>query len=167
MNNYNNNIVKLSKIDLCENLPEILLFGIDYRYFDTNFSSWKNSSIRKWLNNEFGYTTFRNCELEMIDDTYSGYNLYLGETYYDKVFLLYKEEAEELLESEMKCEFTEWVINTYNLSDRACSWWLRSPGEPVNNKYICSVDANGKISESGNLVTINSGIRPAIRIKLK
>ncbi len=144
-------------------------------YNDDKSITWKDSTIRNWLNTEFFTGSFTEAEQNMIlnttvknDDNDSGYNVTeAGEDTEDKVFLLslkdiiqpgYGFSDQYLAESESRIArnsegFCDW-------------WWLRSPGN--FDFQAARVDDNGKADSNGlNVINSNGGIRPALIIDLK
>lgn len=123
--------------------------------------TWKDSEIRKWLNNEFTEEYFSPDEQSRIlisnvnNEDNPNYHTPGGEPTSDKVFLL--------------------SINDVNsfIPDKEAralgyTWWLRSPGSNQNNVAI--VDSYGNVNMSGNIAS-NSfgkyGIRPAMWISVR
>ena len=99
--------------------------------------TWKTSSIRKWLNNDFYTTVFNDVEQKKIADTLikteinSKYENIGEDNTEDKVFLLSEEEAESLFmnDEERKAKTTEYAKKKGIYIDKKteCSrWWLRS-----------------------------------------
>ena len=109
--------------------------------FDRETSDYQNSEIRKHINSVLANILTKNgAELETV--SLQGLD--------DKVFLLSKEEAEELPTNIRK--FSEW-------------WWLRSPRNFSNN-YTTFVSYDGYVFIDGGYVNNVSGcVRPAIIIK--
>ncbi len=126
---------------------------------------WSQSTLRKWLNEEFYKSSFDNDEKECIKETNS-----------DKVTLL---SAEDIL-SEKEWEEYSWIRNDNPLlsyyknlkvkgliskQDRSLGsdWWLRS-ASPYYNYDVGYVLSDGSFSE----ITVHNpeGVRPAIYLKL-
>lgn len=126
-------------------------------------TSWKNSSARSWLNDEFLNTAFTEQEQEIIVETQTekGCN--------DHVFLLSYTEATRYLRSEDSriCEPTNHVASQEadapttreTKNGTAVWWWLRSMAEDNSQAYF--VNFEGKIYT--NMVGNNYlSLRPAI-----
>ena len=119
---------------------------------------WEESSVSKWLNEEFINEAFSIDEQKMI--------IANSEIHNDKVFLLSQEEAERYLVSaeSRKCHPTERVAgngSTYSY----IVWWLRTRGS--NPFYIVYVDTEGDIDQRGRPGQFNYyGVRPAIWVDL-
>lgn len=109
--------------------------------FDRETSDYKNSEIRKHINSVLvNILTKNGAELETA--SLQGLD--------DKVFLLSKEEAEELPTNIRK--FSDW-------------WWLRTPGNL--NIDAASVNIVGSVNFRGRDVLNDSGtVRPAITVKV-
>ena len=145
-------------------------YGLEPKAFNTKriHITWENSSLRKWLNEDFLYTAF--CEDErsaiLITNT--------EENTQDSVFLLsYKEAFEQYLpEKDMrKCAPTEYAKSkgamtgsNYTFDKLAGAWWLRSPGNyDLSALYI--IDDGGLWDQ---FVDINDiVVRPALWLNSK
>lgn len=153
------------------------LFAHCFNEDSSDGNRWKTSSLRNYLNSTFWETAFSaeekkkvvNCMLEHPDHTK------------DNVFVLSKEEAENLLTQNErtfgngKCHgfsrnswggsyfrsgscstcFTEGYKNGYGI---CC--WLRSP---YSGGRMCNVSSGGNIND--NSVDCNFSIRPALYLK--
>jgi len=140
----------------------------DMKYNDNSEEdnvTWENSSIRKWLNNEFYDTAFTDEEKDVIVETTlineNSAASYESSTV-DKVFLLSLSEVDKYIN----------IGNDKYAYDRICSfdddivssWWLRAPFK--KNQVFSAINADGlaNVYFSGNY---ELGVRPAIWIKLK
>lgn len=123
-------------------------YALEYKQYNTYAEdvTWKNCSLRKWLNDDFLNTAFSDEEKAIIPafnvetETNSKYSTGSGKSTQDRVFLLSTAEAEEYLSS-MSCEATDYAIA--NCSDsishaKICRWWLRSPGFTEDRAAYCS-----------------------------
>ena len=101
--------------------------------------NWRNSTIRKWLNDEF-VNTFSNDDKEKIIITEH-------ENVNDKIFLL------------DKSEFIRTRKNIFNINEE---WWLRPSGTGYIEYYSVDKSLNIKTScEKSN----EKAVRPAVYIK--
>ncbi len=127
---------------------------------------WEDSSLRKWLTNDFFYTAFNSDEIELIQETTIPEN-YIKE----KIFLLNVEEAKKYFDSdkEREAKATEYAkANGVYISDGVeyCWWWLRSSG--MDLQTAADVLKDGVVNTRGADVDNNYGtVRPALWIKLK
>ena len=128
--------------------------------------SWKNSSIRSWLNNTFVNKAFTAQEKKSIistqhinpdfyDDSESERS-WLGTTT-DTVFLLSSGETDKYFSSDSarKAEGTEYACNKGKSA--SWYWWLRS----ANNIEYAGFVSEGELG-FGEEVDRNMGIRPAM-----
>ena len=132
--------------------------------------SWKNSSIRSWLNKTFLNGAFTAQEKKSIistqhtnpdfyDDSESERN-WLGTTT-DTVFLLSSGEADKYFSSDSarKAEGTEYACNKGKSA--SWYWWLRS----ANNIEYAGFVSEGELGYDEE-VDRNMGIRPAMWIEI-
>ena len=89
--------------------------------------TWKNSTIRTWLNNDFYNNAFSSEERSKIFDTTFATD---GVETTDKVFLLDEEDASFLPLSIRKAKATDHVSTTH------CYWFLRNTGSASNAAYV-------------------------------
>lgn len=163
-------------------------FGLDCQQFHNveDIATWKNSTLREWLNSVFLNKAFNSFEQERIMSVIVDNGIKQGNPKHytsggdhtqDKVFLLSYNEANEYL-AISNCSFnnTEHFANTayahkklgqiYKnnrfINAQDCGWWLRSPGE--NYTSATQVYKNIAISKGVNWY---SYIRPAIWIKIE
>ena len=125
--------------------------------------TWKDSTIRKYLNSDFLYD-FDDREKNMIFSTMikneknTEYGTSGGEDTIDAVFLLSTNDIKYLFVDD-----NDRIPEVDEVNAKWC--WLRSPGG--NNSYASIVDANGAVSEGGNAVNNKEGgFRPAMWITL-
>lgn len=144
-------------------------------------NTWRECSLRKWLNNTFYSRAFDAKEQESIlassvsADRNPVYNTYPGRESEDSVFLLSISEVEKYLvgSDEMMCVPTDYAIQQGVFTSRRCKvdgkdtcwWWLRTPGERVY--YTALVDDAGLIYDVGDDAN-NSviAVRPCIRVRV-
>lgn len=113
--------------------------------------SWRDSTIRAWLNNNFYDSAFSSEEMKFICNATFSTN---GIETTDKVFLLDEDEASYLPKSLRKAKATNYVSTSY------CYWFLRSTGSASNVAYV-SYDGEVGYYED---VDRNWWIRPAMWI---
>ena len=104
--------------------------------------SWENSSIRKWLNNDF-FKGFSKEDLAKIIDNNTDNKVM------DKAFLLSAEEFSEYSNYGLKIKY----------------WWLRDKAEDPTKAMFININ-NGGIMTDGDLVTRLRSVRPCIWISL-
>ncbi len=158
---------------LCEQILNAVSFDKEWK--DT---SWRNSDIREWLNEEFYKKAFSDTERKSIQSTSvktaknETHGTSGGADATDKVFLLSIEEAKKYFADNTKrrAKVTDYAAlkGTYVGSDTSNSgygnWWLRSMGQ--NAMSASFVSSYGKIDSDGkNTNDTSIGIRPAIWIK--
>lgn len=103
--------------------------------------SWKNSSLNKWLNNDFLTAFSKEQQEDILSTKIDSSNC--------KVFLLSQDEAEDLED--------ESILQSEN------DWWLRTKSE-TNAIFVTK---SGSIEEDGKAVVISKGVRPCIWLDLK
>lgn len=89
--------------------------------------TWKNSTIRAWLNSDFYNNAFSSEERSKIFNTTFSTD---GIETTDKVFLLDEEDASALPKSLLTAKATEYVATLH------CYWFLRSTGSVSNVAYV-------------------------------
>lgn len=137
-------------------------------------TTWADSTLRQWLNEDFLTEAFSETEQLLLEETELAnpdnpfYWTPGGENTVDRVFLLNREEAMEYLTGELKrAEVTDYAYakGCYRNGSRNGWWWLRSPG--VYSRDAMYLDANGELSVYGYIVHRPGwAIRPAIWIDL-
>ena len=171
-------------------------YGLGARHYHWKLQdiTWKDCTLRAWLNNEFLRKAFSAEEqaailMTMVDNSksqgYSGWNTDGGSNTMDKVFLLSYAEANHYFGVELwkvtgsdqniaaRVAPTEYAIkigalanSEYQTADGKAAgwWWLRSPGAYQNNAVI--VYAGG---ESGCDIVNKSieVVRPAMWVNLE
>lgn len=136
--------------------------------------SWKDSSLRSWLNADFYMSAFSEDERKQILETDISApgidDLNTPDETRDYVFLLSKDEVKEYFgkKDERCARATDFVENrddtaifVSDLTDHTVFWWLRSSGD--QNNCTQTIGAEGSVSESGFLVSrFDIGVRPAL-----
>lgn len=141
-------------------------YGVDWQKYngEETSTSWEKCTLRSWLNHDFFYSAFSEKEQTIIlttkvsADENPEYNVNPGSDTQDKMFLLSILEADKYFNSnrERTCRF---------IAQDAWFWWLRSPGETLDN--AANVDRDGSINKEGAQVNIvNILVRPAMWIDL-
>jgi len=127
--------------------------------------TWKDCSLRKWLNNDFYQVAFTGEERSVILSTNNDNGE--GIRTIDKVYLLSYNEAKNMFEND-----EDRRVNTTYFSDRDClhvtdgcgSWWLRTRGlEPYEASYVSE---DGNINYLGQWVNSEFDVRPVIKLNL-
>ncbi len=148
-------------------------------------TTWKESNIRRWVNNEFYNDAFSEVEKDNIivtaiyDDENEYYPVTVDEATQDGIFLLNVSEAEHYFASDAdrKALPTDYAIaqgigrSYVREGDRYSGWWLRSIGESESKAAL--VTAGGDIMTEGDYVTgdgtgimgANLGVRPALWVR--
>ena len=132
--------------------------------------TWKDSTVRSWLNNEFYETVFNEKEKNAIlEYTYNNidnpwYGVDAGDDTSDYVCLLSWDEI-----TNEEYGFPSYPIKkhtsrySYTQDGELYAWWLRTPGS--NNGLMSVVSVSGRITE--NTPWDNSyGIRPALHVDI-
>ncbi len=134
-------------------------------------TTWKDCTLRAWLNNDFYNSAFSNDEKAMIKDTNItnennlAYGTTSGDNTTDKIYLLSLSEvfntsygfADSYKNSDTRAAYSA-------VSTDASTWWLRSPGSvPSSAAYV---GGKGSVDNHGNGVDNTYGIRPVLHINL-
>lgn len=155
-------------------------YGIDTKKFnnDGGSTNWEECSLRKWLNEDFLSQAFTEKESEGImpstieTPNKKGLMSFLKKTITTKdlVFLLSAEEAETFFANDGKRKTlpTAWALQNLAYcdegNDKACWWWLRSPGKSASRVACVCV---GSVNEDGELADFSgNSIRPVIKFNL-
>ena len=147
---------------------KIIDAGMKYNSTDTPII-WRDSTMRSWLNNDFYNKAFSVSEEQdsiMSTEISSGYQ---GITTDDKVFLLSKNDVENI-DYGFKYDSNRIAVRTKYADSRASAsepnaYWIRQVGKWNSNNIV---DYDGSIPEEGYPVTTTFiGIRPAFHIDLK
>lgn len=148
--------------------------GLDCKKYNDErfFVTWKNCSLRQWLNNSFYHEAFSGREQEAIAPQAE-----------DKVFLLSVEEVSDpgygfcedydTCSASRRMRASDYVhargAYTYGGSADAgndnCWWWLRSPGYGAFRAAV--VDDDGYVSRYGySVCSADAACAPALRLNL-
>ena len=153
-------------------LSDVILDKQAYNEND-EYITWKESSLRAWLNDKFMNRAFSDEEKEKINITEvvnkdnPVFGTKGGKNTSDKIFLLSLAEVSRkkggkkygLLDDEMKaCENSDF-------SKKVSWWWLRSPGD---DRYCAAVvNSDGWVYGDGSRVNgSDDGVRPALHLHL-
>lgn len=151
-------------------------YALDYQKYDSGYKgTWKNSSLRTWMNGKFLNEAFESQEQTKIytalveSDKNPLYSTYAGGQTMDKVFLLSASEAELYFnnDNDRQCKPTEFALakGCYVNSDGNCWWWLRTTGGDWY--YTVGVHYSGAIGYGGNHIYYYSeAVRPADWVNL-
>ena len=126
--------------------------------------TWKNASVRTWLNQDFYNSAFDAEEKALISP--QKVEVLAGT---DKVFLLSREEAEAYFPTaaERRCQASAYAVsrNAYVNDKTGCSWWLlRTSG--TQKGTVMSVNSDGTMDYKGGNVKSDRGtVRPAMWIR--
>ena len=136
---------------------------------DWQVVSWKNSSIRNWLNTLFYNFAFNEKEKSKIIKTKRSVLNTLSITdnldTEDFVFLLNENEVMDYFQNQemRKCRPTvHTIIKGMDNYEKGCWWWLQNPGKKAE---YCAVGINGNIYNFGIYMTYYHGIRPCLWIQ--
>ena len=134
--------------------------------------TWKDCTLRSWLNVEFYNGSFNSDEKTMIkttnviNDDNSVTGITGGDDTEDNVFLLSLDEARQLKYG--FCELCYVWSDTRYVEEKSGvngNWWLRSPGKEEDKAVY--VERDGSIVDGGNGVIWEIAcIRPALHIDL-
>lgn len=139
--------------------------------------TWEQSSVRKWLNEDFYKTAFEKEHLDYISLTQVPADLnpqedtLTGSVTEDYLFLLSLKEIELYMVGKplAVCQATPYVVDNrfgYVFGENNASWWWSRTTGAFQN-FAAGVNPIGAISYQGNNVTYHlGGIRPAMWIDL-
>jgi len=139
--------------------------------------TWKDCSLRDWLNNDFYNLAFSDFEKKVIADieliNFTTYALWGKEkgafNTKDRVFLLSIAELKKYFYSysSRQASATEYAEAQGSINkDGNASWWLRSPGIYSYCAQYVSNDGNIYLDYCNSVSDISVGVRPAIWMKL-
>lgn len=158
-------------------------YAIDAVPYNTEYTAidWDNSSLRKWLNEDFYSTAFNDVqksfltEMTVTSTRNPDYGIYTGNNVTDYVTVLSAEEVSEgangfagdrkAEDADRSCEATEFgrARGIYTDSNGICRWWLRTCG--VDTSSAMFVNTNGVLACDGYYVIgTDIGVRPVITI---
>ncbi len=150
--------------------------ALDYQRFNRNrvACSWKNCSLRAWLNDAFYYSAFSADHRHMIvasevaADPNPDYDTNPGHGVTDAVFILSAAEAYAYFDTDKarQCHGTAYCYEAGAAkSDEGAYWWLRTPGQNPND--CTAVTPNGTVYTPGFCVDNDSpAVRPAMWIDI-
>lgn len=131
---------------------------------------WKNSEIRKWLNDDFYLNSFDDSERAKIQ------RMITSDETDDMVFLLSSEEARLLFRTDsMRTAYiTERLKNEgFKSYHDEGQWWTRSVSTATNGKGVVVVETDGNVRSAGSnpkapeeYTYTDVGARPVICINL-
>lgn len=153
-------------------------YALDSKPFHDKFDkvTWKDCSLRKWLNEDFYETAFSKAQRSRISlniilaDKNPEYSTPAGEDTTDYVWLLSLSEVERYLTG---TPYASCLVTPYAIQNQAyiatsqgeCWWWCRTPGN--DEIFASGVNPLGVISTRGNNVNyIHAAVRPAMWIKI-
>ncbi len=152
----NNRVYRI--LDVAKDNKSMLVMSVDEKHtFKKPFYefpqkiTYENSTIRKWLNNEFLNNSFTEEERSLIIEST------LEDDIQDKVFLLSVEEAKKYFKDD-----GERVLDGYFWDE---GWWLRTSGKEDN--CAAYVKNSGSIHVDGVSVFGHNWVRPTLRMNLK
>ncbi|MBO4868385.1 MAG: hypothetical protein J5585_01600 [Clostridia bacterium] len=145
--------------------------ALDIRSYDDSHKdiTWADSSIRKWLNDDFYNSAFSPEEKKLIRPAWCcpDERQDFEEDTKDKVFLFSYYEARMVFSLRMsrylKCTATEYAERKNSDAHGACRWWLRSPGSDYSKAAFVSAD--GEIQRDGINISSEIGVRPVMWVK--
>lgn len=157
-------------------------YALDCQQYNTSYAdvTWKNCSLRAWLNNTFFDAAFSPEEQALIQSTTVSvdenprYNAIPSNETIDKIFLLSINEAKRYFSSdeERKCVPTAYAKahgayasadHTTVSGEETCRWWLRT----LRRQQIkaANVYSDGSVNYNGTYV-LGDCVRPAMWVKL-
>lgn len=152
-------------------------YALDCAPYSTNHTSvtWENSTLRRWLNQDFIYAAFSEEEIAMIPtvmvtaDNNPDFDTNPGNPTQDKIFLLSVADMDKYFPSPAArtCEATDHAIakGAWEGDNGNCFWWLRTPGDVPDS--AAGVDENGEIDTEGDYIHCDDyAVRPALWIDL-
>jgi len=151
--------------------------GLDCKKYNDSYMdiTWKDCTLRKWLNSTFIENAFSLEEQSAIVSSViqnpdnAEFNIPGGGETTDQVFLLSIDEANQYFDSdrERTCKPTEYALinDARAYSEGFCWWWLRSPGSLQN--CAARVQYYGELRTYGyNVAYRHCSVRPAMWIQL-
>lgn len=182
-NNTKNGTEDIEWLVLDEKFGKTLLiskYALDSQQYNKSYTSvtWEDSSLRKWLNEQFIDDAFSDAEKNIIvkarvaANANPEFSSNPGGTTHDKVFLLSLSEAEKYFDSddERKCQGTNYAVKklckkSYDINNDDYSWALRTPGKYQD--CVSLVHSSGIINKRGLSVTREKVVvRPAMWVYL-
>lgn len=153
-------------------------YALDSKPFHNRFDeiTWKDCTLRKWLNEDFYETAFSGTQRSRIRltitpaDKNPEYLTPAGEDTTDRIWLLSLSEVEQYL---IDTPYAPCLVTPYAIQNQAyiataqgeCWWWSRTPGN--DQIFVAGVNPLGVISTRGNNVNyIHAAVRPAMWIDI-
>lgn len=144
---------------------------VEAKPFDSRemFLTWKQSELRRWLNDEFIATAFGSLadvlsDVKIKTPVNPVYDIGGGMDTKDKVFLLSLDEAQKYFpdNDSRKAKATPKCGGSGMFADENgfVWWWLRSMGS--NRRYSANVDYGGDIDFYGSDQRAVNGVRPVV-----
>ncbi len=156
-------------------------------YYANNYAE---SSIRKWLNNDFYNTAFSAEQKNSISTTHldnsaysSSYSAYDSEDTYDKIYLLSYNDAKNSsygfssnagdYDTARRAQGSDYAkcqglrVSTSSSYSGNSYWRLRSAGSKCSHTCIVSYDGNAYNYDFDNASGSDLGVRPAFNFNLK
>lgn len=136
--------------------------------------TWKDCSLRSWLNDEFINNAFSADEIEMIptvtvtDHENTNFNfINPRDDTEDRIFLLSTKEVEKYFKSddERICHPTTYASKK-DIFGTSVFWWLRSPGTHRED-YASFVSDEGNVNNFGTSCRFDCYVRPAMWIEIQ
>ena len=153
-----------------------LISKYELEYMSYGSCSWENSTLRKWLNEEFLNSAFSEYEKKHIIKSKLKNNSsarIVNRNTEDYIYALSIEEFERYISNDTigvssLTEFANKRIKSDEIKNQRREWWLRDVIE-VDLDYIKApyVDNTGEIIVDGASVDSNYGVRPVINIELR
>lgn len=153
--------------------------AIDAQIYNTENSTWQDSALRHWMNNDFLNNAFTAEQQDLILSTAVDNSAVQGKADWqpddqpateDKIFALsYSEFEKYIKDTEMAaCDASEYAtakgVHTYWKYFTGAYWWLRSPGEEPGMAAV--VNYIGDVFSSENMDSSFVGARPAMWVSL-
>lgn len=136
-------------------------------------TSWEESYLRIWLNNNFLKESFSAEEQELILPVSNPSSLQNGECTVDRAFLLSADEAKRYFPKEADAIALEPMIfaasrtgdkdSPIELSYSRSIWWTRTSG--TTKALVVCVDWQGALCEEDSNCD-ETGVRPAVWVRL-
>lgn len=180
-NDKSNGREEIEWLVISENKDKVLLVSkylLDIKPYHSTLTdiTWKDCSLRFWLNNDFINSAFSSKHQELIMDSIipavnnPGFGTEAGVSTTDKIFILNINEVEKYfpIETDRQCQPTDSAIanSIYDFNNYNSWWWLRSPGS--YQKHASGIANSGSISFSGAFVNSDRiFVRPAMWISIK
>lgn len=153
-------------------------YVIDALWYDEDYAAvtWRDCTLRGWLNNDFYTSAFNSEEKRYIEKTHietsvnSQYGVNSGEATDDFVFILNYQQIQKYFptnESRLTLP-TEFAKNqdVFIGENGRAFWWVLTPGQ--TRLFAMGVKSFGAFDTNGvNVQYYKGGVRPAIWLRLK